>query len=140
MTTMLRQAVGNNATPAPAGTFVPSDLFGLLGNLSRSDADACDFGVIELDDAGRIKLYNKYQSELGGVSVPSAEGKVFFTQIAPCTNNGLFYGTFKKGVAAGQLNVMFPYTLTFKMKPTNVKVHMYRDNDSGRNYCFMARA
>lgn len=140
MTTMLRQAVGNHTAPAPAGTFVPSELFGMLGNLSRADADSCDFGIVQLDDTGRVTMVNKYQSELGGVPVPQFEGKHYFTQIAPCTNNGLFYGTFKKGVAAGTLNVMFPYTFTFKMKPTNVKVHMYRDPNSGKNFCFVARA
>lgn len=132
----------SNTTPAPAapGTFVPGELFNILGNLSRADADSCDFGVVKVDDSGRILLYNRYQSELGGVPVPSAEGKVFFTQIAPCTNNALFFGTFKKGVAAGALNVSFPYTFTFKMKPTNVKVHMYRDQASGSNWIFTARA
>tara|TARA_Y100001933_G_C18976695_1_gene554907 strand:- start:49 stop:462 length:414 start_codon:yes stop_codon:yes gene_type:complete len=131
----------NTGAAAPAqGTFVPGELFNMLGNLSRADADACDFGVVKVDDSGRILLYNRYQSELGGVPVPSAEGKVFFTQIAPCTNNALFFGTFKKGVAAGALNVCFPYTFTFKMKPTNVKVHMYRDQASGTNWVFVARA
>jgi photoactive yellow protein len=127
------------AAPSNAGTFVPSELFGMLGSLSRADADACDFGVIKLDDSGRIELYNKYQSELGGVPVPTAEGKVFFTQIAPCTNNALFFGTFKKGVAAGSMNVTFNYTFTFKMKPTNVKVHMYRDPNSNTNWVFIGK-
>lgn len=128
-----------SAAPAP-GTFVPTELFNILGNLSRNDADSCDFGVIKVDDSGRIQLYNRYQSELGGVAVSTAEGKVFFTQVAPCTNNALFFGTFKKGIAAGALNVCFPYTFTFKMKPTNVKVHMYRDRGSGSNWIFVARA
>ena len=72
--------------------------------------------------------------------MPSAEGKNFFTQVAPCTNNGLFFGTFKKGVAANNLNVSFPYTFTFKMRPTNVKIHMFRDPNSRKNFVFVARA
>jgi len=129
----------NTTAPAPSGTFVPAELFRMLGSLSRADADACDFGVIRLDDAGKVVMVNRYQSDLGGVPVPQFEGKHYFTQIAPCTNNGLFYGTFKKGVAAGQLNVTFAYTFTFKMKPTNVRVHMYRDSASGTNWVFVAR-
>ncbi|MEO0512541.1 MAG: photoactive yellow protein [Planctomycetota bacterium] len=131
----------NTAGAAPAqGTFVPNELFGMLGNLSRSDADACDFGVIRVDDAGKILMYNRYETELGGVPASSAEGKNFFTQIAPCTNNSLFFGSFKKGIAAGSLNVAFPYTFTFKMKPTNVKIHLYRDAASATNWIFVARA
>ncbi len=134
------QATMGSAPAAPASnTFVPAELFGLLGTLSRHDADACDFGVVKVDDTGRILLYNRSQSELAGVAPSSAEGKIFFTQIAPCTNNALFFGTFKKGIAAGSLNVCFPYTFTFKMKPTNVKVHMYRDQASRTNWVFVAR-
>ncbi|GAB4515010.1 MAG: hypothetical protein Tsb0013_19500 [Phycisphaerales bacterium] len=127
------------AAPSNAGTFVPSELFGMLGNLSRADADACDFGVINLDDSGNVIMVNRYQSELGGVPVPQFEGKHWFTRIAPCTNNALFYGTFKKGVAAGSMNVTFNYTFTFKMKPTNVKVHMYRCPNSNTNWAFIAK-
>jgi photoactive yellow protein len=122
------------------GTFVPQELFNILGNLSRNDADACDFGVVKVDDNGIIQLYNRYESELAGVPPSSAEGKNFFTQIAPCTNNGLFFGTFKKGVASGQLNVTFPYTFTYKMRPTNVKIHMFRDQSSSTNWVFVAKA
>lgn len=125
---------------APAGTFVPQELFGALGNLSRRDADEADFGIIQLDDAGNVVMVNRYQSELGGVPVPQFEGKHWFTKIAPCTNNGLIYGTFKKGVAAKNLNVVMPYTFTFKMKPTNVKLHLYRDQQSGKNFAFCVRA
>lgn len=135
------QANVGGAPAAPAqNTFVPNELFGLLGTLGRTDADACDFGVVKVDDTGRILLYNRAESELTGVAPSTAEGKSFFTQIAPCTNNALFFGTFKKGVAAGALNVCFPYTFTFKMKPTNVKVHMFRDQASATNWIFVARA
>jgi photoactive yellow protein len=140
---MLRNQIMNRPaapSPAPAGTFVPGELFGMLGNLSRADADSCDFGVIKLDDTGKVVMVNRYQSELGCVPVPNFEGKHYFTQIAPCTNNGLFYGTFRKGVAANSLNVSFPYTFTFKLKPTNVRVHMYRDPASKTNWVFCQRA
>lgn len=129
-----------NRTAAPAGTFVPAELFGMLPNLSRREADECDFGIIHLDDAGNVVMVNKYQSELGGVPVPQFEGKHWFTKVAPCTNNGLIYGAFKKGVAAKSLNVCAPYTFTFKMKPTNVKIHMYRCPQSGKNFVFCVRA
>lgn len=126
-------------TGAPGGTFVPAELFSRLGNLSRADIDACNFGIIQLDDAGNVVMVNRYQSELGGVPVPQFEGRHWFTKIAPCTNNSLIYGTFKKGVAAGALNVIMPYTFTFRMKPTNVQLHLYRDQASGKNFAFCLR-
>jgi photoactive yellow protein len=128
------------ARPASSNSFVPDELFGMLGNLSRADMDRCDFGVIKLDDSGKVVMVNRYQSDLGGVAIPNFENKHYFTQIAPCTNNALFFGSFKKGVAANNLNLVFPYTFTFKMKPTNVKVHLYRDQATKTNWVFCARA
>lgn len=141
MSTMLRSQIMNRgAAPATPGSFVPPELFSSLASLTRNDIDPLDFGVIKLDDNGKVLLVNRYQSDLGGVPVPNFEGKIYFTQIAPCTNNGLFFGSFRKGVAANNLNLAFPYTFTFKMKPTNVRVHMYRDPVSRTNWVFCQRA
>lgn len=130
-------ATMNAGAAQQSGSFVPAEILGKLGSLTREQADSCDFGVIRVDDSGKIQLYNKYESDMAGVPVHQAEGKSFFTQIAPCTNNSLFYGSFKKGVAASNLNVAFPYTFTYKMRPTNVNVHLVRDNASGTNWVFV---
>ena len=135
MNTMMQQP----QTGAPSGTFVPAELFNMLGNLTRADADSCDFGVIQLDDAGNCIMANRYQADLAGLTPEAYNGKHWFTKIAPCTNNGLVYGNFKKGIAAGNLNILIPYTFTFKMKPTNVRLHMFRDPNSGKNFVFCAK-
>jgi len=134
---MLRDRMMNRtAAPSSPGSFVPQELFAQLGSFSRNDADACDFGVVKLDDSGKVVMVNRYQSDLGCVAVSNFENKHYFTQIAPCTNNGLFFGAFRKGVAAGSMNITFPYTFTFKLKPTSVKIHMYRDPASKTNWVF----
>ena len=56
----------------------------------------------------------------------AAEGRNFFTQVAPCTNNRLMFGKFKDGVSKGELDSEFNYTITYKMKPTNVQIRLYR--------------
>lgn len=123
-----------------ATTFVPSDVLARLGSLTQSQADACDFGIVQTDSAGKIIIYNQYEADLAGITVQSAIGKNFFTQIAPCTNNGLFFGAFKKGVAAGSLDSTFAYTFTYKMKPTNVRIHLFHDSVSGTNWVFVKTA
>ena len=110
-----------------------------LPKMSPAELDSLDFGLIQVDDSGTIKNYNKYQSELGNVPQTSAIGKNFFTQIAPCTNNRLFFGKFKEGVAAGKLDVSIPYVFTYKLKPTNVNVQMYRDESSRTNWVLVER-
>lgn len=117
-------------------SFVPDELFGRLGSLSRSEFDSLPFGAVKVDDSGRIVQYNQTQANFAGITPSHAEGKNFFTQVAPCSNNGLFFGSFKKGVAAGQLNLTFPYTFTFKMKPTNVNIHLFHCQSTKTNWVF----
>lgn len=139
-----RSPVATAVTPTPApldaGTFVPDATLAKLGEMTRQDADACDFGIIQLDDAGVVRLYNRYQERLANITADSCEGKNFFTHVAPCANNGLFFGLFKRGVASGDLNVLFPYTFTFKLKLTSVRVHLFRCKVSRTNWCFVRRA
>ena len=110
-----------------------------LGHLSRDQADNANFGIVKVDDQGQILLYNKYESDLAGVSVASAEGKNFFTQVAICTNNRLFFGIFKDGVTSGHLDASFNYVFTYKMKPTNVMIQLYRDQATSTNWIFVKK-
>lgn len=134
------------STPSPAesiaasGSFVPDDVLRRLGSLSQQEADELPFGVIRVDDLGVVEIYNRNQSERGGVSVTSVVGKNFFTQVAPCCNNNLVYGRFKKGVARDELDTVFPYTFTYKMKPTAVQLRLYRCNASKTNWVFCTDA
>lgn len=118
-------------------SFVTSEIDAKLGNLSRGDADLADFGIVKVDDDGNIQLYNKYEADLAGVTPGAAEGRNFFTEIAPCTNNKLFYGRFQNGVAAGELDTEFNYTFTYKLRPTNVAIHLKRDQASESNWVFV---
>lgn len=120
-------------------SFVPETILQKVATLQRQDADALDFGIVKVDDTGVVQLYNKYESELAGIAPKEAEGRNFFTQVAPCTNNRLFYGRFKDGVAANNLNVALPYTFTYKMRPTNVQIHMYRDSATKTNWVFVKK-
>lgn len=120
-------------------SFVPP---GTLENLSRMSSDqlnGLDFGVIKVSPSGEIQFYNKYESELAGVSPQDAVGKNFFTQVAVCTNNKLFFGKFKEGVSAGSLNLEFNYTFTYKMRPTNIKAHLYHDSASSTNWIMIKK-
>ena len=110
-----------------------------LPSLTREDLDALAFGVIKVNDTGIVEVYNKYESELACVPPAKAEGKNFFTQIAPCTNNRLILGRFKEGVAAGELDASIPYTFTYKMRPTNVVIRLYRDSGTKTNWVLVKK-
>jgi photoactive yellow protein len=118
-------------------SFVPQSFLERLPNLHRYDADDQAFGVVQVADDGTVRLYNRWESDLSGVPVSSAEGRNFFTQVAPCTNNRLVLGKFKDGVQKGALDAEFNYTFTYKMKPTNVALRMYRHPATGTNWVFV---
>jgi len=118
-------------------TFVDNAILNKLGNLTRIEADNAAFGIIKLEADGKILLYNKYESILAGVPIEKAEGRNFFTDIAVCTNNRIFFGKFKEGIAQGNLDLVFNYVFTYKMKPTNVVIHLYYDKISKTNWVFV---
>jgi photoactive yellow protein len=119
--------------------FVPANIVSRLGTLDQATADQCDFGIVEVDDSGLIRLYNRWEQQLAGISLQQAQGRNFFIDVAPCTNNRLFLGRFRQGVQTGSLDVGFNYTFTYKIRPTSVAIHMYRHAASQRNYVFVKR-
>lgn len=110
------------------------DVIEKLSAMTREELDNLDFGVIKLNDLGIIQLYNKFESDFAGVPIEEAEKRNFFTQVAPCTNNNVFYGTFKYGVENKKMNYLFFYTFTYKMKPTIVRTHLYKDPNTNDNF------
>ena len=125
---------------AAEGTETPDDLefeddeLGeKLRHTSEEKLDRAPFGIIRVDDDGLVEFFNQYESELSGMEPEEVRGRNFFTQVAPCTNNRLFRGRFKKGVRRGELDETFTYTYTYKMRPTLVDVHLYRD-EAGQNW------
>lgn len=120
-------------------SFVNSEVISNLGRMDRALADRQPFGVVKVDDEGKIELYNKWESDMAGVEVDAAEGKNFFTQVAPCTNNRLVYGRFKSGVEKGAMDSEFNYTFTYKMKPTLVSIRLFRDDSSKSNWVFVTK-
>ena len=109
-----------------------------LRHASTEELNAARFGIIKVDDEGEVQFFNKYESDLSGVAPHEAEGRNFFTQVAPCTNNRLFRGRFKQGIRRGDLDATFTYTYTYKMRPTLVDVHLYRD-DAGNNWILVEK-
>ncbi len=138
MSTTLDAVAGD---PTATGTtFVPPEVLAQAGTMNKPQADLCGFGCVRVDDAGRVLVFNRYLSELSGVSAKSTDGKNYFTQVNPCANNPLFYGAFKRGVADGVLDEQFEYLFTHQMRPTTVRVHLYRDPASQANWVFVKKA
>lgn len=119
--------------------FGTPELLAKLPAMTREEVDALSFGVIKVNDAGVIEIFNRAESELVGLPPAKVEGRNFFTQVAPCTNNRLILGRFKEGITADDLNALIPYTFTYKMRPKNVNIHLYRDGATQTNWVMVQR-
>lgn len=118
--------------------FIDDELLARIDEISHTEADKFeDMGIIGLEDSGKVFFYNIAGEKHGNVPIQEAEGVNFFSQVAPCTNNLIFKGAFKKGVEAGEMDLLFPYTFTYRMRPTPVQVHLYRQKSSDKNWVFI---
>jgi photoactive yellow protein len=109
-----------------------------LRHADEDTLNAAPFGIIKIDDEGVVQFYNRYESNLSGVPPEEARDTNFFTELAPCSNNPLFWGRFKEGVGQGELDEYFTYTFTYKMRPTLVDVRLYRD-EAGNNWIMIQK-
>jgi len=129
----------SDATPSPEDappdpeewtldlTFDDEEVGEALRHTEEKTLNTAPFGIIQINDEGVVQFYNRYESNLSGVPPDEALGTNFFTELAPCSNNPLFWGRFKEGVEKGELDEYFTYTFTYKMRPTLVDVRLYRD-------------
>ena len=94
-------------------------------DLTEQELEKLPFGAIQLDTTGRILRFNGFESQISGVLKEQAVGKLFFTEIAPCTNVKEFYGRFRDGVARKRLHEKFRYHYSFKRNPMDVTITLF---------------
>ncbi len=119
--------------------FGSQDIENSLAKMNESDLDNLAFGAIQLDGDGNILQYNAAEGDITGRDPKEVIGKNFFKEVAPCTDSPEFFGKFKEGVAAGNLNTMFEYTFDYQMTPTKVKVHMKKALAGDSYWVFVKR-
>lgn len=119
-------------------SFDADEIGSQLRHATTDELHNAAFGIVRLDDEGHVEFYNRYESNLSGVAPADALGKNFFHELAPCSNNHLFLGRFRNGVAADHLDERFTYTFTYKMRPTLVDIRLYRDQD-GQNWVLIQK-
>lgn len=101
-----------------------------VDDLDEAMLDTYPFGIIQLDNRGRVLRYNAYEESLARMRREDVLGKNFFFQVAPCTRVRAFYGRFLDGVAAKALEARFGFVFAFEHGDREVQVTMaYRASD-----------
>ena len=111
-----------------------------LDGLPGDERDQLDFGVIGFDRATLVQSYNAFESKAAGLRPESVLGRPLFAVVAPCMNNAMVAGRFDQAVAAGApLDVVVPYVLTLRMRPTRVLLRLVADPGSVLHYVLVQR-
>jgi photoactive yellow protein len=95
-----------------------------LPRLSPADFDALPFGVIQLDEAGVVLLFNAKEAELARRSPEEVLGKNFFEDVAPCTNVRDFRGRFDTLLERGLSSEAFEYRFRFPWGARDVQIRL----------------
>lgn len=106
-----------------------------LGALGEAELDELAFGAIGLDGQGRVDRFNAYEARHSGLPRAQVVGRHYFFDVAPCMNNYLVAERLEEAA----LDVTLPYVLTFRMRPTPVRLRLIRTAASPRRWVLVSR-
>ena len=107
-----------------------------LDALSAADLDALPFGVIGLTSAGEAAIYNATESSYAGLARERVIGRPFFLAIGVCMNNFLVAQRLED---ESELDVIIDYVLTFRMRPTPVKLRLLKTPTARHRFILLQR-
>jgi photoactive yellow protein len=121
--------------PEAADTFTEVSV-ARLAMMPPEVLDSLPYGVIGMATDGTVDVYNAAESRLAGLSPGRVLGQHLFTVVAPCMNN---YLVAQRLEDEAELDVVVPYVLTLRMRPTPVKLRLLRTTDQPRRFLLIQR-
>jgi photoactive yellow protein len=104
--------------------------------MGPDELDALPFGVTGLDAGNCVAVYSAVEARYAGLTRESVLGRHFFTAVAPCMNNALVAGRME---GVDTLDVTIDYVLTFRMRPTRVRVRLIKAPGAACQYILIQR-
>lgn len=109
-----------------------------LDRLTAEELDAIPYGVIQLDDAGIVRSYNRTEAEnVGGPARPV--GRDFFRDVCPSANVPEVRGRFCQAVDEHRLDETFQHTFSCGPLPRRVQMRMYYSVRTRSVWMFVAK-
>lgn len=111
-----------------------------LASLPGELLDRLDFGLIGFDREGVVCLYNRPEADWSGLDVADVIGRPLFTVVAQCMNNYLVAQRFEDAAKnERRLDETIDYVLTWRMRPTPVKLRLLFSPHSPTRYVLIQR-
>lgn len=100
--------------------------------------DLLPYGIIVVDEEGRILYYNAREEEIARRRREDVLGKNFFTEVAPCTQVQEFYGQFKETMHSVGLVASFNFIFPFPQKAREVEITLTSFQKRNSNLCLIS--
>jgi photoactive yellow protein len=114
-----------------------NDILTALEAASDEVLDSAPFGVVRMSPDGRVTFYNQFESNLSGLSSGNVQGRHFFTEVAPCTNNFMVAQKFEN---SAELDEALDYVFAFRMRPTRVRLRLLKSASTRSQYLLVSKA
>ena len=116
-------------------TFDDVPMIEMLSTMDEAALDGLPFGVVGLDNANMVELYNAHEERYSGLPRGIVVGRHFFSDVAPCMNNYMV----AERLEEAPLDATLPYVLTFRMRPTPVRLRLLHASEALRRWVLVAR-
>ena len=107
-----------------------------LETMSIADRDALPFGVVGFEADTIVQVYNATEARMSGLDPATVMGVPFFDAVAQCMNNFMVAQRFED---EPELDDVFPYVLTLRMRPTKVRMRLLATSKTPRRYVLIER-
>ena len=107
-----------------------------LETMSIADRDALPFGVVGFEANTIVQVYNATEARMSGLDPATVMGVPFFDAVAQCMNNFMVAQRFED---EPELDDVFPYVLTLRMRPTKVRLRLLAAAEIPRRYVLIER-
>lgn len=107
-----------------------------LEMMRDDERDALPYGTVGFAADTIVQIYNATEARMAGLAQASVIGVPFFEAIAQCMNNFMVAQRFED---ESELDVILPYVLTLRMRPTKVRLRLLATAKKERRYILIER-
>lgn len=108
------------------------DLARQVEQLAAADIHSLPYGVVRLDDDGKIIFFNEAEARLSGYGRrDDPVGRNFFTEVAPCLATPQFLGRIDRARASGTIDIEFGAVGDFDDLDKELRFRIQSASDGG---------